>query len=111
MNYKVFDDAILLKLLKAGDGSALEEIYVRYSEMVFLAALKKVKSKAIAEELVQNLFISLWVKRETAQIQHLPSYLQSAVRYQVIDYIRVSTHSRKVLSIGQRTNDRSGKFV
>jgi RNA polymerase sigma-70 factor (family 1) len=88
MNYKVFDDAILLKLLKAGDGSALEEIYVRYSEMVFLAALKKVKSKAIAEELVQNLFISLWVKRETAQIQHLPSYLQSAVRYQVIDYIR-----------------------
>lgn len=88
MNYKVFDDAILLKLLKAGDGSALEEIYVRYSEMVFLAALKKVRSKAIAEELVQNLFISLWVKRETAQIQHLPSYLQSAVRYQVIDYIR-----------------------
>jgi DNA-directed RNA polymerase specialized sigma24 family protein len=78
MNYKVFDDAILLKLLKAGDGSALEEIYVRYSEMVFLAALKKVKSKAIAEELVQTLFISLWVKRETAQIQHLPSYLQSA---------------------------------
>ncbi len=88
MNYKVFDDAILLKLLKAGDASALEEIYARYSEMVFLAALKKVKSKAIAEELVQNIFISLWVKRETAQIQHLQAYLQTAIRYQVIDYIR-----------------------
>lgn len=88
MNYKVFDDAILLKLLKAGDGSALEEIYGRYSEMVFLAALKKVKLKSIAEELVQNIFISLWVKRETAQIQQLQAYLQSAVRYQVIDYIR-----------------------
>lgn len=88
MNYKVFDDAILLKLLKAGDGSALEEIYARYSEMVFLAALKKVKLKSIAEELVQNIFISLWVKRETAQIQQLQAYLQSAVRYQVIDYIR-----------------------
>lgn len=88
MNYKIFDDAILLKLLKAGDGAALEEIYVRYSEPVFLAALKKVRSKAIAEELVQNLFISLWVKRETVQIQQLQSYLQSAIRYQVIDYIR-----------------------
>ena len=73
MNYRLFDDAILLKLLKAGDGSALEEIYLRYSEMVFLAAYKKVRSKAVAEELVQNLFISLWVKRETAQIQNLPS--------------------------------------
>jgi len=88
MNYKIFDDAILLKLLKAGDGAALEEIYFRYSESVFLAALKKVRSKAIAEELVQNLFISLWVKRETVQIQQLQSYLQSAIRYQVIDYIR-----------------------
>lgn len=88
MNYKIFDDAILLKLLKAGDGAALEEIYVRYSESVFLAGLKKVRSKVIAEELVQNLFISLWVKRESLQIQQLPSYLQSAIRYQVIDYIR-----------------------
>ena len=85
MNYKVFDDAILLKLLKAGDGSALEEIYARYSEMVLLAALKKVKSKAIAEELVQNIFISLWVKRETAQIQQLPAYLNrpSATRLSI----------------------------
>lgn len=88
MNYKAFDDAILLKLLKAGDGSALEAIYARYSEMVLLAALKKVRSKAVAEELVQNIFISLWVKRETAQIQQLQAYLQSAIRYQVIDYIR-----------------------
>ena len=88
MNYKIFDDAILLKLLRAGDGAAFEEIYFRYSEPVFLAALKKVRSKTIAEELVQNLFISLWVKRETVQIQQLQSYLQSAIRYQVIDYIR-----------------------
>jgi RNA polymerase sigma-70 factor (ECF subfamily) len=88
MNYKIFDDAILLKLLKAGDGAAFEEIYFRYSEPVFLAAMKKVRSKAIAEELVQNLFISLWAKRETIQIQQLQSYLQTAIRYQVIDYIR-----------------------
>jgi RNA polymerase sigma-70 factor (ECF subfamily) len=88
MNYKIFDDAILLKLLKAGDGAALEEIYFRYSETVFVAALKKVRSRHIAEELVQNLFIRLWIKREELNIQHLPAYLQTAIRYQVIDYIR-----------------------
>jgi RNA polymerase sigma-70 factor (family 1) len=88
MDYKVFDDEILLKLLRAGDGTALEEIYNRYSETVFLAAFRKVRSKEVAEELVQNLFISLWTKREQAQIQKLEAYLQSAMRYQVIDYIR-----------------------
>jgi len=88
MDYKVFDDDILLKLLKAGDGSALEEIYRRYSEPLFLAAFRKVRSKETAEELVQNLFISLWTKREQQQIQKLEPYLQSAIRYQVIDLIR-----------------------
>lgn len=88
MNYKDLDDAILLKLLKAGDGSALETIYFRYSESVFMAAFKKVRSREIAEELVQNLFIRLWIKREELNIQQLQSYLQTAIRYQVIDYIR-----------------------
>lgn len=88
MDYKVFDDEILLKLLKSGDGAALEEIYKRYSEAVFLAAFRKVRSKEVAEELVQNLFISLWTKREQAHIEKLEAYLHTAVRYQVIDYIR-----------------------
>lgn len=88
MDYKVFDDEILLKLLKSGDGVALEEIYKRYSEAVFLAAFRKVRSKEVAEELVQNLFISLWAKRGQAQIGKLDAYLHTAIRYQVIDYIR-----------------------
>lgn len=88
MDYKVFDDEILLKLLKTGDGAALEEVYKRYSEAVFLAAFRKVRSKEVAEELVQNIFISLWAKREQAQIEKLEAYLHTAVRYQVIDYIR-----------------------
>lgn len=88
MDYKVFDDERLLTLLKSGDGAALEEIYKRYSETVFLAAFRKVRSKEVAEELVQNIFISLWAKREQAQIAKLEAYLHTAVRYQVIDYIR-----------------------
>jgi RNA polymerase sigma-70 factor (family 1) len=88
MEYKVFNEDILLKLLKAGDGAALEEIYSRYGETVFLTALQKVRSKEIAEELVQNLFVSLWTKKEQLNIQHLESYLLSAIRYKVIDYIK-----------------------
>ena len=88
MDYKVFDDNVLLSLLSTGDGAALEEIYHRYSESIFLTALKKVRSREVAEELVQNLFISLWTKREHQQIQKLEPYLHTAIRYQVIDYIR-----------------------
>ena len=105
MNYTIFDDAILLKLLKAGDGAAFEEIYVRYSAAILLSALKKVRSKEIAEELVQNVFIRLWGKRDNLQIQQLEAYLQSAIRYQVIDYIRSKIiHERYVQSAREQLN-------
>jgi RNA polymerase sigma factor (sigma-70 family) len=40
-----------------------------------------------AEELVQDVFESLWERRETIQIDSLRHYLFSSVRYMVIRYI------------------------
>jgi len=104
MNHHLIDDAMLLELLHAGDDVALREIYIRYSEAVFITAFRKLHSRTIAEELTQNIFISLWVKRETQQIQHLPSYLQTAIRYQVIDYIRSKIiRDRSIQNAGNTT--------
>jgi len=97
MRYKAFDDEMLVRSLEAGDGNALEEIYRRYSEKLFFAALKKVRSRDIAEELVQKLFVNLWEKRAALDIQRLEAYLQSAIRYQVINYIKSTIIREKYL--------------
>jgi RNA polymerase sigma-70 factor (family 1) len=89
MNYKLLADEILLKLLKANDEAALREIYLRYWKSLYIAALKKVRSKEAAEEIVQNLIVSLWKKRETSTIQNLQCYLNTAVKYQVINYVKI----------------------
>src|SRR5690606_3761962 len=39
------------------------------------------------EEIVQDLFISLWDKRATLHIAHLPSYLYQAVKFKALSYI------------------------
>lgn len=88
MDYKSIDNHTLLTLLKADDGFALEEIYHRYSASIYMAAFRKLRSKEAAEELVQNLFISLWARRSDIAIENIESYLFSALRYQVIDFIR-----------------------
>ncbi len=88
MNYRLLSDEELLKLLKDSNEAALKEIYLRYWEDIYIATLKKVRIKTIAEELVQNLFVSLWANRKTSDIRQLQNYLNRAIKYQVINFIK-----------------------
>lgn len=74
--------------MQAGDETAFEELYRRYSYQLFTVAYKKLKNREVAEELVQDLFETLWNKRHDAHIQQLNHYLFSAIRYRIINYIK-----------------------
>jgi RNA polymerase sigma-70 factor (ECF subfamily) len=50
-------------------------------------AIARVRSKDKTEEIVQDLFISLWDKRATHSIQNLPAYLFQAVKFKALNYI------------------------
>ncbi|WP_316734509.1 RNA polymerase sigma factor [Pedobacter aquatilis] len=78
----------LLSRLKQGDKLAYEKIYFAFSKELLVAAFKKTGDRVIAEELVQNIFISLWEKRETLQIENLQAYLFGALKLSVINHIR-----------------------
>ncbi|OUJ75500.1 hypothetical protein BXP70_05675 [Hymenobacter crusticola] len=86
--YSSWSDAALLDALRAHDEEAFGEIYRRYCYRLFTLAYGKLKSREVAEELVQDLFESLWSKRATATIQQLDYYLFSALRYRIINYIK-----------------------
>jgi RNA polymerase sigma-70 factor (family 1) len=88
MEYRLLCEEMLLKLLKADDDTAFKEIYKRYWRQLYKSAYAKTRSHDIAEEIVQNIFVSLWEKRTSSSIEHLESYLQSAVKYRVINYFK-----------------------
>jgi RNA polymerase sigma-70 factor (family 1) len=85
-NFKAYSDEGLLKLLKKQELGAFEEIYLRYWRKLYSAAYKRVQSRETAEEIVQDIFTSLWVNRHTVQIEILASYLITAVKYKVINH-------------------------
>lgn len=103
MDYRLLADEILLKFLSIGDEAAFKEIYQRYWKRLFFAALNKLNNKQIAEDTVQTVFTTLWEKRENHSIQNLSAYLDTAVKYQVINYIK-STITKKIhlSTIGER---------
>jgi RNA polymerase sigma-70 factor (family 1) len=86
--YGAWPDAALLQALLADDRAAFAELYERYWYRVFALAYRRLKSREIAEELVQDLFATLWLKRHEHIIEHLEHYLMAAISRRVIGYLR-----------------------
>lgn len=92
-------DAALIALMKQGRREAFNEIYERYWRKLYVAAVKRLKSNDDAQDIVQDLFISFWSKRDTLVITtSLSSYLFTAVKYKVINYIQSNIVKRNYLN-------------
>ncbi len=76
-------DPELVLLLQEGTREAFDEIYRRYWKTLLNAALKRLRETSFAEEVVQDVFVDLWVNRSSRNIGQLYPYLLTAVRYQV----------------------------
>lgn len=81
-------DAVLLERLGTGDQNAFQEIYQRYWYKLFQVARRKVLFEEDAEEIVQDIFVDLWERREQLLINDLSKFLFKAVKYQILDYIK-----------------------
>lgn len=81
--YSNLSDHELTDLVKTNDKVAFDEIYLRYWHKCYNDAYKKLRDAELCQELVQDLFIDFWLKRADREIQNLPNYLRTAVRYKV----------------------------
>ncbi|NIG53840.1 RNA polymerase sigma factor [Chitinophaga sp. Cy-1792] len=84
-NYAATDDAMLLGLMKAGDHEAFTAIYNKYWYPLMQHVMKAVRVYSEAEDIVQELFVSIWKNRDRLEIQHaLSTYLFNSARYMAI---------------------------
>jgi RNA polymerase sigma factor (sigma-70 family) len=82
-SFQTFSDQELIALLNEGRQQAFDEIYNRYWKKLYNEAFKRLKNSIQSEEIVQDVFICIWNKREQLQIKDLFPYLVTSVRYQV----------------------------
>jgi DNA-directed RNA polymerase specialized sigma24 family protein len=59
-----FDDSELLALLKEGNASAFDILYNRYWDRVLNLAYRKTGDLMEAENIIQDVFVSLWKRRK-----------------------------------------------
>ncbi|MHB1178949.1 MAG: RNA polymerase sigma-70 factor [Daejeonella sp.] len=103
-NLEKLSDEELSVLLSKAVSAAFEEIFNRYWFQLYASAYKRVRCREAAEEIVQNLFTSLWVKRNIPIHTSLAAYLFTSIRYLVLNHIQkeaVRKNFKDSLQIGK----------
>jgi RNA polymerase sigma-70 factor (ECF subfamily) len=86
--YSKYADHILINLLKEDDQSAYTEIFKRYSKILLQHAYKMLGSRDEANDVVQEVFLSIWNKRHELIITgSLSSYLYKAAKNRILNHI------------------------
>lgn len=80
------EDQQLISLVRSGDRLAFTELYHRYKDRMLALAFRKLGNFSDAEEIVQDIFLDLWNRRELVDINNnVGSYLCVSVKYRVIN--------------------------
>src|ERR1700761_327874 len=80
-------DQDLLEELKNGSHEAFSLIYQRYWKKVFVFAYDRLKDSKQSQDIVQDIFVSLWERKASLQVSNLNAYLYASVRYSILRLI------------------------
>ena len=89
--------SFLMERLAADDAQAFSEIYGLYWERLFAMAFRRLEDKQEAEDVVHDVFTSLWVHRRETVVERLEHYLSAATKYAVLARIRNRNRRRDLL--------------
>lgn len=82
-------DEEIVRQLKLGDTAAYDLLYERYWKKLYVHVLTRIKDEEAAKDIVQNVFINIWERKETIIVNTtLEQFLMGAAKFQVLNYFR-----------------------
>ena len=84
------DEAALIGRIRAGDETAMADLYDRYSGIVYGVAMRVLGNTTAAEDVLQEVFLQLWRNPQAfdADRGRLPAWLAVIARNRAIDHLR-----------------------
>jgi RNA polymerase sigma-70 factor, ECF subfamily len=83
-------DAVLARRIRSGDREAVGELYDRYAGIAMAVAIRVLRDRGAAEDVVHDAFVAVWQKIDRFDVAHgsLRSWLLTIVRNRAIDRLR-----------------------
>lgn len=88
-HFNKIDDADLTRRVKSGEKEAYQALFERYAPKIYHFALSYLKSTADSEELVQDVFLKVWEKRDILDAtQNIKAFIFKIAINTIYDFIR-----------------------
>ncbi len=84
---KIITDTQIMSKIKENDSKALEELYDRYSPILYTLIKKIVPDQTVAEEVLADIFVILWKKGKSFELsnENLYTWLIILARNKAVD--------------------------
>ena len=97
MYSQLTDRELVCLLTKNEDEEAFCELYIRYRKRLFLFCVSLVKVSEIAEDIVQDIFTTIWVGRRSLNPDlSFSSYIYTIARNQTLNFLREVNKTTKM---------------
>lgn len=85
----------LIRAIKKGNQKAFKTLFLEYQDPIYAYALKFLKSRELAEELVQEVFMRVWKYREKLDEQgQINAYLYTIARNRIYQQLKNATRDK-----------------
>jgi RNA polymerase sigma-70 factor (ECF subfamily) len=89
---------ILLAKVAAGDEGAFRELFDGHRDKLYAYMLRLSKERVIAEDIVQEVFLKVWISREhLSDIRNFDAYLFTIARNHAFNLTKQITYRRELL--------------
>lgn len=94
----LYEERELLRQIAAGDEPAFRKLLRLYGDRFYAVALKMTRSEEVAKDLVQDVFIGIWEKRQVLKdVKNPSSYFFTIIYRRIYCYYRKIASERNVL--------------
>lgn len=98
-------DRQLIRNIRNGDARSFEELFDRYYDRLYAFALALLHDCDVAEDVLQNVFMRLWIGRERLdETRSVSNYLLVSVRNEIYDYFSLKYTSAVIRSAAPPEN-------
>ena len=97
--YANYTDTELTTLIAEGDKPAFAELYNRYWLELYNKAYQRLQNKEQVEDIIQDVFVKLWVRRAEVTIDNVQAYLHTAIRFGILNYMERKTGPKSFLDL------------
>jgi RNA polymerase sigma-70 factor (family 1) len=94
-NAQTYRDHELFRLVAAGDEQAFARLFHQHKQMVYNVAWTYTEDKSLSEDILQDVFVIVWKKRETLpEVKDFAAYLYTVAKNRALDVLRKQSADR-----------------